>query len=162
MTSIRALLGYTPIDIHAHLDHGTVGDRDTIVAPEQLHTHCITHPFIRKRYDTVGIDIVTVVEVFLIKTYTGSQFGDDLGHHIGEFQQHPLCAGGADQSGEFCPYALPCHMAQIAVTAVDGGGSVWVNVKFQLCGKAQTTEDAQCVLLKAAVGVTHAANEFPS
>lgn len=55
MVTISDVLGYTPIDIHAHIDHGTCGDRTTIVEPEQLQTHIITLDFIRKRYDAVGI-----------------------------------------------------------------------------------------------------------
>ncbi len=55
MKPIAELLGYTPIDIHAHVDHGTAGDRTTIVAAEELQTHIITLDFIRKCYDSVGI-----------------------------------------------------------------------------------------------------------
>jgi len=55
MEPISTLLGYSPIDIHSHVDHGTVGDRSTIVTPEQLHTHIITLDFVRRRYDAVGI-----------------------------------------------------------------------------------------------------------
>lgn len=55
MQSIAELLGYTPIDIHSHLDHGVPGDYSTVVKPETQHTHTMSPDKLRKKYETVGI-----------------------------------------------------------------------------------------------------------
>ncbi len=55
MQSIAELLGYTPIDIHSHLDHGVPGDYRTVVKPETQHTHTMFPDALRQKYDAVGI-----------------------------------------------------------------------------------------------------------
>ena len=55
MQTISELLGYTPIDIHSHLDHGVPGDYSTVLKSETQHTHTMSPDDLRKRYDTVGI-----------------------------------------------------------------------------------------------------------
>ena len=60
MQSIAELLGYTPIDIHSHLDHGVPGDYQTITTPAKLHCHTLTLDVLRKRYDAAGIGPVCI------------------------------------------------------------------------------------------------------
>lgn len=55
MQTIAELLGYTPIDIHSHLDHGVPGDHRTLVKPETRNIHTMFPEDLRKRYDAVGI-----------------------------------------------------------------------------------------------------------
>lgn len=55
MIKISDLLGYCPIDIHSHLDHGAVGDHTSIVSPVKIHTHNMTQEHLRRCYDSVGI-----------------------------------------------------------------------------------------------------------
>ena len=55
MIKISDLLGYQPIDIHSHLDHGAAGDHTSIVSPAAVHTHLMTRNHLRHCYDAVGI-----------------------------------------------------------------------------------------------------------
>ena len=55
MIKISDLLGYTPIDVHSHLDHSVPGDHTSIVSPSKIHTHIMTQEHLRQCYDTVGI-----------------------------------------------------------------------------------------------------------
>ena len=55
MQTISQILGYTPIDIHSHLDHGVPGDYRTVVEPAKQQTHRISPEVLRQKYDAVGI-----------------------------------------------------------------------------------------------------------
>ena len=55
MQTISQLLGYTPIDIHSHFDHGVPGDYQTIAGEGNRLTHTIALENLRQKYDTVGI-----------------------------------------------------------------------------------------------------------
>ena len=55
MQKIAELLGYSPIDIHSHFDHGVPGDYRTIVGEGNRQTHTISLDILREKYDAVGI-----------------------------------------------------------------------------------------------------------
>ena len=55
MIPISQLLGYNPIDIHSHFDHGATGDWHEIASPPSKNVHIATLDFLRKQYDSVGI-----------------------------------------------------------------------------------------------------------
>lgn len=55
MQKISQLLGYTPIDIHSHFDHGVPGDYRTIVEKAKQQTHTISLDILWQKYDAVGI-----------------------------------------------------------------------------------------------------------
>lgn len=55
MVKISELLGYHPIDIHSHLDHGAPGDHHLIAPPEKKHAHLMSPEHLRHCYDAVGI-----------------------------------------------------------------------------------------------------------
>ena len=55
MIKISEILGYCPIDIHSHLDHGVPGDHTALVPASKIHTHITTPEHLRQCYDTVGI-----------------------------------------------------------------------------------------------------------
>ena len=55
MEPIAQLLGYTPIDVHSHFDHGVPGDLYTIAASAATECHRLDLDFLRKRYDSVGV-----------------------------------------------------------------------------------------------------------
>ena len=49
MQTISQLLGYTPIDIHSHLDHGVPGDYQTVVEAAKQQTHTISLDALRHK-----------------------------------------------------------------------------------------------------------------
>jgi len=55
MQTIAELLGYTPIDIHSHLDHGVPGDYSTVTSPAKINCHILRPDILRQKYDAVGI-----------------------------------------------------------------------------------------------------------
>lgn len=55
MQKISQLLGYMPIDVHSHFDHGVPGDYRTVVEKCKQQTHVTSLDILRKKYDTAGI-----------------------------------------------------------------------------------------------------------
>jgi predicted TIM-barrel fold metal-dependent hydrolase len=55
MVSARELLGYEPIDIHTHLDHGVPGDSAEASPGDRGKKHICTPEHLKKGYDRVGI-----------------------------------------------------------------------------------------------------------
>jgi len=55
MIKISEILGYQPIDIHSHLDHGVEGDRRQRVGNSAWQVHKCELDFIKEGYDIVGI-----------------------------------------------------------------------------------------------------------
>ena len=58
MPPLSELLGYTPVDIHSHLDHGAAGDFQAIVSPVKVNVHTMTAEKLRPKYDAAGIGSV--------------------------------------------------------------------------------------------------------
>lgn len=57
MKKISELLGYAPIDIHSHLDHGVLGDRTDFIEEWETNVHFCTREFVNMEYDNVGIEL---------------------------------------------------------------------------------------------------------
>ena len=55
MVKISDVLGYQPIDIHTHLDHGVDGDRRVLVGESQSTIHRCELDLLKAEYDSVGI-----------------------------------------------------------------------------------------------------------
>ena len=55
MQTIAELLGYTPIDIHSHFDHGVPGDYQATALEGIRPAHLISLEELRQKYDAVGI-----------------------------------------------------------------------------------------------------------
>ena len=53
---ISEILGYAPIDIHAHIDHGVLGDRTDYIEEWEENVHFCTREFVLTEYDNVGIE----------------------------------------------------------------------------------------------------------
>ena len=58
MQPISELLGYSPIDIHSHLDHGAPGDYRAVVSASTVHVHSMAEDMLRQKYDAAGIGSV--------------------------------------------------------------------------------------------------------
>ncbi|MBE6938734.1 MAG: amidohydrolase [Ruminococcaceae bacterium] len=57
MKKISEILGYAPIDIHSHIDHGVLGDRTDYIEEWETNVHFCTREFVKTEYDNVGIEI---------------------------------------------------------------------------------------------------------
>jgi len=55
MIKISEILGYSPIDVHSHLDHGVPGDRYEHASSAKKEVHNAFLDFLKQKYDSVGI-----------------------------------------------------------------------------------------------------------
>ena len=95
----------------------------------------------------------------LLKAKHGGKFGDRYSQHIAILQQNGFGILSAQQAGELCLNPFRRDSGQQAPVPMDGLGCVRLQTEAKNSGKAQGAEDAQSVLLKAEVGLSHAADD---
>ena len=109
--------------------------------------------------DRVLPDVPVVVRVVLRKTEHRPQLRYGDGQHIGKFPQHRACILPAEQLCQLAQHALHRKIPQQLGAAVDGRRRLRLDGKAEHGRKAQRTQNAQPVLPKAALGLTHAAHD---
>ena len=111
------------------------------------------------RFYQMGVHIPGVVGIFLVKSHRGGQLGHNFTHGLWKVQQDPASTRTAEQTEKLPADALPGHHGQPRRLSPDGLGGVRMDGKVQLSGQPKSPEDAQSVLLKAALRLSHAADE---
>lgn len=91
---ISEILGYAPIDIHAHIDHGVLGDRTDYIEEWEENVHFCTREFILTEYDNVGI------EFGAMSTYSSVARNDTV------FEENIYLHGLLDEEPRFRQWAV--------------------------------------------------------
>ena len=107
--------------------------------------------------DRVLPDVPVVVRVVLRKAEHRPQLRDGDGQHIGKLPQHRACILPAEQLCQLAQHAFRRKIPQQLGAAVDGRRRLRLDGEAEHGRKAQRTQNAQPVLTKAALGLTHAA-----
>ena len=104
-------------------------------------------------------DVPVVVRVVLLEAEHRPQLRDGDGRHIGKFPQHRAHVLPAEQLRQLAAHALRREILQQRSIAVDGRRRLRRDLKAEHGRKAQRAQNAQSVLLKAAVRLAHAAHD---
>ena len=99
-----------------------------------------------------------MVRVMLLEAEHRPQLRDRDGQHIGKFPQHRAHVLPAEQLRQFTLHALRREILQQRAIAMDGRRRLRRDLKAEHGRKAQRAQDAQPILLKAAVRLAHAAH----
>ena len=102
---------------------------------------------------------IAMVMVALVKTHGGRDLRPENRQHIRVFQQHRQHIFSADELRHLLQNALGSNALQKRSIAVDAAGRLLLNGKAQGSRKAQRPHQAQGILAKAAVRLTHTAQK---
>ena len=103
-------------------------------------------------------DVPVMVRVVLLEAEHRPQLRDRDGQHIGKFPQHCVHVLPAEELCQLAAHALRREILQQRAIAMDGRCRLRRDLKAEHGRKAQRAQDAQPVLLKAAVRLAHAAH----
>ena len=103
-------------------------------------------------------DVPVMVRVVLLEAEHRPQLRDRDGQHIGKFPQHCVHVLPAEELCQFTLHALRREILQQRAIAMDGRRRLRRDLKAEHGRKAQRAQDAQPILLKAAVRLAHAAH----
>ena len=109
--------------------------------------------------DRVLPDVPVMVRVVLRKAEHRPQLRYGDGQHIGKFPQHRACVLPAEQLCQLAQHALRRKIPQQLGAAVDGRRRLRFDGEAEHGRKAQRAQNAQPILTKAALGLTHAAHD---
>ena len=109
--------------------------------------------------DGVRPQVAVVVRVALIQAEQRAQLRNGHGQHVGKRCQNRPGSRAAEQARQLGLHALGGDGLQQRSAAVHGGGGLLLHLHGEDGGKTQRPENAQCILVKAAVRLPHAADK---